>query len=70
MLLINKAVHEVDTEFQIGRSVSNYFPNDCEKKTIEVMTFGMLQALPKTSLGACLRDINITPIGFPAKGWF
>ena len=60
----------VDTGIQIGRPVSDYISEDSEKKIIEVMTSGIPQTLSGTSLGSCLRDIDVTPLSgrFSGKG--
>ena len=70
IVLINKAVHEVDIGIQIGRPVSDYISEDFEKKIIEVMTSGIPQTLSRTSLGSYLRNIDITPLSgrFSGKG--
>ena len=70
IVLLNKAVHEVDTGIQIGRPVSDYLSEDSEKKIIEVMESGIQQTLSRTSLGSCLRNIDITPLSgrFSGRG--
>jgi response regulator RpfG family c-di-GMP phosphodiesterase len=70
IVLINKAVHDVDTEIQIGRPVSDYVSEDCEKKIMEVMTSGASQAMSGTAIGNSLRDIDVTPLSgrFSGKG--
>ncbi len=70
IVLINKAVHKIDTGIQIGRPVSDYFSEDCEKKIMEVMTSGIPQTLSGTPLGNSLRHIDISPLSrrFSGKG--
>jgi hypothetical protein len=70
IVLINKAVHRIDTGIQIGRPVTDYFSEDCEKKIMKVMTTGIPQALCGTPIGNSLRNIDITPLSrwFSGKG--
>ncbi|MBI5591377.1 MAG: response regulator [Deltaproteobacteria bacterium] len=70
IVLINKAVHEVDAGIQIGRPVADYISEDNEKKIIEVMASGISQTLSGTPLGPCLRNIDVTPLSgrFSGKG--
>jgi response regulator RpfG family c-di-GMP phosphodiesterase len=70
IVLINKAVHKLDTGIQIGRPVSDYMTEDSEKIIMEVMTSGIPQTLFGTQIGNRLRDIDITPLSkkFSGKG--
>lgn len=70
IVLINKAVHEVDKGIQIGRPVSDYVSDDSKEKITEVMVSGTPQTLSGTTLGSCLRAINVTPLSgrFSGKG--
>ncbi len=70
IVLINKAVHQIDAGMLIGRPVTDYFSEDCEKKIMEVMTTGIPQALSGTPIGNSLRNIDITPLSrwFSGKG--
>jgi response regulator RpfG family c-di-GMP phosphodiesterase len=70
IVLINKAVQDVDAGIQIGRSVSDYVSEDSERKIMEVMASGIPQVISGTPLGSCLRNIAVTPLSgrFSGKG--
>jgi len=70
IVLINKAVHQIDERIQIGRPVSDYMTIESEKKIIEVMASGIPQTLSGTPIGNSLRNIDITPLSrrFSGKG--
>lgn len=70
IVLINKAVHKINTGIQIGRPVSDYMTEDIEKKIMEVMSSGMPQILSRTPIGNSLWNIDITPLSrwFSGKG--
>ena len=68
IVLINKAVHQVDTGIQIGRPVSDYMTEDSEKKIMEVMASGIPKTLSGIPLGSCRRDIDITPLSRRISG--
>ncbi|MFH0994895.1 MAG: response regulator [Pseudomonadota bacterium] len=70
IVLINKAVQDVDAGIQIGRFLSDYISEDCEKRIIDVMVSGIPQALSGASLGSSLRNIDVTPLSgrFSGKG--
>jgi response regulator RpfG family c-di-GMP phosphodiesterase len=70
IVLINKAVHQIGAEIQIGRPVSDYMTIESEKNIMEVMASGIPQTLSGTPIGNSLRNIDITPLSrwFSGKG--
>jgi response regulator RpfG family c-di-GMP phosphodiesterase len=70
VVLINKAVHKIDTGIQIGRPISDYMTEDSVKNIIQAMASGMPQTLSGTTIGNSMRNIEITPLSrrFSGKG--
>lgn len=62
IVLINKAVYEMDAEIQLGRPVSDYISEENTRKISEVMASGIPQTLERMFLGDCLGNIDISPL--------
>jgi response regulator RpfG family c-di-GMP phosphodiesterase len=70
IVLINKAVYDMEAGIQIGRSVSDYLSEEDMKKIGEVMISGAPLTMQRMHVGSCLGNIDITPLSgkFSGKG--
>lgn len=70
IVLINKAVYEMDAGIQIGRALSDYISGENIRKISGVITSGIPLTLQRIFLGSCTSDIDISPLTgrFSGKG--